>query len=96
MLSVGQTTHPIGTGTAVLTWTPPSTNTDGSPLSLMGFVVYHGASPNALSAVRMVGALDTTAVVEQLPAGTHYFAITAVSVSGAESAFSNIERKIIS
>jgi hypothetical protein len=43
----------------------------------------------------MVSELDTTVVIDKLPAGTHFFAVTAVSDTGAESVFSNIESVII-
>jgi hypothetical protein len=85
-----------GTGTALLSWAPPVANNDGSPVDLMGFMVYVGSSPQNLHAVRMVSALDTSVLIDSLPVGTFYFAVTAVSLSGAESAFSNIESKIIS
>lgn len=84
-----------GTGTAVLSWAPPVANSDGSPVDLMGFVVYVGSSPQNLRAVRMVSAIDTSVVIDSLPVGTYYFAVTALSIGGAESAFSNIESKTI-
>ena len=84
-----------GTGTALLSWAPPAANNDGSPVDLMGFVIYAGSSPQNLHAVRMVSAIDTSVLVDGLPVGTVYFAVTALSVSGAESAFSNIESKTI-
>jgi hypothetical protein len=34
-----------GTGTALLSWAPPVANNDGSPVDLMGFVIYAGSSP---------------------------------------------------
>lgn len=84
-----------GTGTAVLSWSPPSANTDGSPVQLLGFVIYMGAAANDLRPLQMAGATDTNAVIDNLPVGTYYFAVTALAVSGAESAFSNIGTKII-
>jgi hypothetical protein len=85
-----------GTGAAVLSWAPPLSNNDGSPVDLMGFVIYVGSSPQNLRAVRMVSAIDTSVLIDGLPVGTYYFAVTALSISGAESAFSNIESKIVS
>ena len=87
---------PVGTGTAMLSWAPPTTNTDGTPTDLLGFRVYLGSSPQNLQPIRLVSALDTSVVIDSLPAGQHYFAVTAVSLNGAESAFSNIETKTIS
>ncbi|MFQ5754989.1 MAG: hypothetical protein ACE5H7_02730, partial [Acidiferrobacterales bacterium] len=54
---------PTGTGAAVLSWLPPVSNTDGSPVDLMGFMVYQGTSSGSLQAVRMVSAIDTTTVI---------------------------------
>jgi hypothetical protein len=84
-----------GTGTATLSWVSPATNTDGSPVTLMSFRVYVGTSPANLQSVLMVTASDTTAVINGLAPGTYYFAVTAISATGAESAFSNIGSKII-
>lgn len=92
---VNNSSFTSGTGTAVLSWTPPTMDTDGLPVDLAGFGIYTGPSAGNLQFRTMVGALDTTVVVDNLPEGTHFFAVTAVSVTGAESAFSNIESKTI-
>jgi hypothetical protein len=86
---------PTGTGAAVLSWSPPVSNTDGSPVDLMGFMIYQGTSSGNLQAVRVVSTIDTTTVIDNLLPGTHFFAVTAVSVTGAESSFSNVESKTI-
>jgi Fibronectin type III domain len=84
-----------GAGTAVLSWDPPTTNTDGSPLTLTGFSIYVGTSPGNLRPVRMVGATETTTVLNGLLPGTYYFAVAAISTTGAQSALSNIASKTI-
>ena len=84
-----------GTGEAVLSWSPPTTNTDGSPVDLMGFRIYAGEAPTNLQPTQFVNAIDTTAVINGLATGTYYFAVTAVGISGAESVVSNIESKTI-
>ena len=84
-----------GTGEAVLSWSPPSTNTDGSPIELLEFRIYAGLSPTSLQPALLVGAIDTTTIIGGLAADTYYFAVTAIAISGAESAFSNIESKTI-
>ena len=84
-----------GTGTAMLSWAPPVANNDGSPVDLMGFVIYVGSSSQNLRAVRTVSAIDTSVAIDGLPVGTYYFAVTALSIGGAESAFSNVESKTI-
>lgn len=81
------------TGTADLSWVPPTTNEDGSPATITAFNIYAGTSAGSLLKIATVGASQTTFTVNGLPAGTHYFAVTAVSDTGAESLFSNIESK---
>ena len=84
-----------GTGEAMLSWSPPTTNTDGSPADLLGFMIYAGEAPTNLQPTQFVNAIDTTAVINGLATGTYYFAVTAVGISGAESVVSNIESKTI-
>lgn len=85
-----------GTGTAVLSWMPPTSNIDGSPVNLTGFNIYASTSPFILQRVRTVGALDMITVIEGLAPDTYFFAVSAISYTGAESDCSNIESKTIS
>lgn len=86
----------VGTGTATLSWTPPSANEDGStPVNLNGFNVYLGNSQASLQPVANVSANATSYTVNSLPSGVFYFAITAVSTSGMESVYSNVATKTI-
>jgi hypothetical protein len=82
----------LATGSATLSWTPPTQNTDGSPLvDLAGYKVYWGtASKSYGSSVRLANAGLSSYVVEGLASGTtYYFAVTALNSSGAESQVSN-------
>jgi hypothetical protein len=83
------------TGSATLTWDPPTTNADGSPLSnLAGYVVYWGTSQgNYTNSAPINNPGLSTYVVEQLTPATWFFALTAVNSAGAESAYSNIAQK---
>jgi hypothetical protein len=83
------------TGSATLTWTPPTTNTDGSPLSnLAGYRVYWGTSQSNLSnSVALSNPGLSSYVVDQLTPATWYFALTAVNSAGAESTRSNVASK---
>jgi hypothetical protein len=87
----------VATGSATLSWTPPTTNTDGSPLTnLAGYKVYWGTSQgNYSSSVTLNNPGLTSYVVGNLPPGTWYFVATALNSSGAESAFSGVASKTI-
>ena len=83
------------TGSATLTWNPPTQNTDGTPLSnLAGYKVYWGTSQNNYSSsVTVNNAGLSSYVVDQLTPATWYFAVTALNVAGDESGFSNVASK---
>ncbi|HMK56661.1 MAG TPA: hypothetical protein VK448_08505 [Dissulfurispiraceae bacterium] len=73
-----------------LTWTAPTTNTDGSPLTdLAGYKIYYGTAPGNYSASLNVG--NTTSASLTLPqcGVTNYFAATAYDIAGIESTYSN-------
>jgi hypothetical protein len=93
-INVGQ----VGGGTATLTWVPPTQRTDGSTLSnLAGYRVYYSRDPNVYTnSVLVSNAGVTSYVVDNLVAGTWYFAVTAVDASGQESGLSNTGTKTIS
>jgi hypothetical protein len=84
-------------GTATLSWLAPTTNTDGSALTnLSGYKLYHGTSASALTDVRSISSPGTTIFVfDQLAAGTHYFAMSAVNSAGVEGAKTGVGSKII-
>lgn len=88
---------PAATGTAAITWTAPTQNTDGSALTnLAGFKVYHGTSPSALTDVRTVaGAAVLSYNFTALPSGTHYFAVSSYTAAGVEGPLSAIGSKAI-
>ncbi len=84
-------------GSATLTWNPPMQNTNGSRLTnLGGYKIYwgtaHGSYPNSVT-VKNPGL--ATYVVEPLTPGQWFFVVTAVSITGVESAFSNVATKTI-
>ena len=85
------------TGSATLTWTPPTQNTDGSPLSnLAGYKVYWGTAQGSYSnSVTVSNPGLATYVVDQLTPATWYFTVTALNAAGVESAFSNVATKTI-
>ena len=85
-------------GTADVSWTPPTTNTDGSTLTdLAGYNIYYGTNPNALNQkVQVTNIGVTNYVISGLATGTWYFAVTAYSSAGTESSLSNLASKTIS
>jgi hypothetical protein len=87
----------ISNGRATLSWTAPTENTDGSTLSnLAGYRIRYGTSAGALTQTIVISnASVTTYVVEDLAPATWYFAVTAVTSAGAESAYSNVANKQI-
>ncbi len=80
---------------ALLTWTPPTENTDGSPLTnLAGYRVNWGASATALTqSAQIANPSTTTHTVTNLTPGTWFFGVKAYTSQGAESALSNIISK---
>jgi hypothetical protein len=80
-----------GSGTVVLSWTPPSTNQDGSPTTLAEYRIYCAADLAHFQQVATAGATDTMAVIETVSSGTTFFSVTAVNTTGLESGFSDIQ-----
>lgn len=92
------TVSEVGTGSATLSWTPPTQNTNGSALSdLAGYEVRYGRSAEELD---QVVTLDNPSidryVLENLSSGTWYFAVVAVNTSGSSSQLSNTASKTFS
>ena len=87
----------ISTGTATVSWLPPTRNTDGSPLTdLAGFRIYYGTSPADLNeSIDVTNPGVTIYVVENLYPATWYFRVRAYSTDGAESGPSNTASKSI-
>ncbi len=84
-------------GSATLSWTPPTQNTDGSALAnLGGYNLYYGTSSTSLTnKVAITNPGLTSYAVSNLGSGTYYFGITAYSSTGAESAMSNVGSKTV-
>jgi hypothetical protein len=87
----------VASGSATLSWTPPTRNTDGTALTdLRGYKVYWGpAAGSYTNSVTLSNAGLTSYVVSNLVPGTYYFVVTAVNSKGAESVFSNAASKTI-
>ena len=85
------------TGTATLRWAPPTQTTDGQALSgLAGYRVYYGQATFRLDRnVTVYDPAATMAVVSNLGSGTWFFAVSAFTTTGSESAMSNVVSKYI-
>jgi hypothetical protein len=84
-------------GTATLTWTPPTQNTDGTPVTtLSGYHIFYGTTEGALTqSIAVSGATTTSYEITGLSSGTWYFAVAADAADGTESAPSNVGSKTI-
>jgi len=74
------------TGSATLSWIPPTRNIDGSVLTnLAGYHIYYGATPELGQTVTVANAGLTRYVMSGLLRATWYFALTAYDRNGRES-----------
>jgi hypothetical protein len=85
------------TGSATLSWTVPTTRTDGVPLTtLAGFRIYYGLAPgNYPNKISVPNPGITTYVVDNLSSGTWYFVATAYDANGLESDYTSPGSKTI-
>jgi hypothetical protein len=85
------------TGAATLSWSPPTRKTDGSTLTtLAGYHISYGTSASSLSkTITVSNAGVASYVVENLTAGTWYFAIKAYTSTGTESSLSSVVSKTV-
>jgi len=92
-ITVGAT----ATGAATLTWTPPTTNTDGSTLTdLAGYKIYWGTVQNSYpNSKTLNGPGFSSAVIDQLTPAKWFFVVTTLDASGNESAPSNVATKTV-
>ena len=94
----GETDTGGGTPTTqslTLNWTAPTQNTDNSNLNdLINFKLYYGTDPSALNQSVLIGSLQSSHTLSNLPSNTtYYFAITAVNSNDDESDRSNVVMK---
>lgn len=83
-------------GEALLSWTPPTTNVDGTPLTdLSGYKIYYGTATGTYNSTLDVGNTATSTVMNLTEKTTYYFAVTAYDTTGNESSYSNEVSKTI-
>ncbi len=87
----------VTNGSATLSWTPPTRNTDGSALqNLAGYRIYWGTSQANLSNSTTINNPGLSSyVVEQLSPAIWYFSVSALNAQGVESSHSNVASKTI-
>jgi hypothetical protein len=79
-----------GNGSALVSWTPPTQNSDGSTLEdLAGYRIYYGNSPGSYdNSVTITNPGLSSYQVDGLGASDTYFVMTAVNTVGIESSYS--------
>ncbi|HEY4968758.1 MAG TPA: fibronectin type III domain-containing protein [Steroidobacteraceae bacterium] len=92
--------NPAAPGTAravTLTWVAPTDNTNGTPLTdLAGYHIHYGTNPeNLTKVIDLAGTSTTEYEVSGLAPGTYYFAISAYTSEGTESAESDVGYKTL-
>lgn len=96
-LTIQQGLNGIPPTSARLTWTAPTRNEDGTPLTnLKGYEVVYGRTPGNLTNVATIDdPARTTFQVDNLASGTWYFAMRAINTSGQKSALTGEVSKTI-
>ena len=89
--------NPVPRGSATLSWSPPTSNVDGTPVTnLAGYRVKYGQQASNLSETLSVPSPGITSVViENLSTGTWYFAVSAYTTANIESDLSNLAQKTL-
>jgi len=84
-------------GNATVSWDAPTSNTNGSALTdLYGYRIYYGSSEGEMTeTVQITNVGIQTYVIENLKAGTWYFAVQALNIDGTESPLSDVVSKRI-
>ncbi len=87
----------VSNGGATLSWTAPTSNTDGTSLSnLAGYRISYGTSASALTqTIQVSNPSVTTYTLSNLSPGTYYFAVRAYTSNGTESSNSNVSSKVV-
>jgi hypothetical protein len=84
-------------GSASLSWSVPTQNTDGTPLTdLAGYHIYYGTTEGVwTSTVTVMDASETSYIVSGLSHGTYFFTVAAFNSEGMDSPDSNVGSKTI-
>jgi hypothetical protein len=85
------------TGTATVSWTAPTLDTNGAPLTdLAGYNLHYGKTPTAMTNVIAVNdPASGSYVIRNLAPGTWFFAVVAYNAQAVESSLSAIVSKTL-
>jgi putative Ig domain-containing protein len=77
----------IALGSVTMSWTPPTTNADGSTITdLAGYRIYYGQNSGSLSETVVINNAGTVRyVIDNLSPATWHFSMTSYDTSGVES-----------
>ena len=86
-----------GNGTALLSWTPPTENTDGSTLTdLAGYKIYYGTASSSYTEIVTINNPGLSSYqIDNLTTADWYFVVTSVNSAGIESSYSTEVSKTI-
>lgn len=84
-------------GSMSISWSAPTVNTDGSPLTdLAGYRIYYGTTQGVYpNVINIDNSSVNTYLIENLLPDTYYLAGTAFNVSGIESDFTSVATRIV-
>jgi hypothetical protein len=85
------------TGTATVSWTAPTLDTNGTPLTdLAGYNLHYGKTPTAMTNVIAVNdPASGSYVIRNLAPGTWFFAVVAYNAQAVESSLSAVVSKTL-
>ena len=87
----------VGLGSMILSWTAPTQNEDGSPLTnLAGYKLYYGQSPGSYDkTIQIDNPSISNYMVENLLPDTYYVVATSFNTAGIESRYSGMAVKTV-
>jgi len=95
IVSINGDATTASTGKATLSWTAPTQDTNGTPITdLAGYNIYYGTSSTTMTKVIAINSpASGSYTISNLPSGTWYFAIAAYTAQAVESPLSTIVSK---
>ena len=84
-------------GSATLSWLPPTTNTNGTPLTnLAGYKIYYGTNSSSLhQSVKITNPGIASYAIDNLSPATWYFTVVSYNSQNIESSLSSVVSKTI-